>query len=172
LVPDPLLTGDVLAHLEAQLVAARRMLQIVLEQGAAIRARDVHRVVEMAGMLQAETQRRTILDCERERLLDRAGCRLGVPGPAVTLTMLSTIMDPAGAQAAEARSAELRGLLDELQREHIVNRALMSQELAFLDHLLRLADGDVARGYDSTGERPVPVPTLVADHQPVFDLQA
>jgi hypothetical protein len=172
LLPDPLLTGDVLAHLEAQLLATRRMLQVVLEQGAAIRARDVHRVVQLAGILQAETQRRAVLDGERSRLLDRAGSRLGVPGPSVTLTLLQTIMDPAGAQAAQARSAELRGLLDELQREHTVNRAMMQQELAFLDHLLRLADGDRSIGYDAAGERPAPAPTLVADHQPVFDLQA
>ena len=47
---------------------------------------------------------------------------------------------------ARERSSELRGLLEETKREHHVNRALMSQELAFLDHLLRLAGegGDTA----------------------------
>ena len=39
---------------------------------------------------------------------------------------------------AHARSAELRGLLAELTREHACNQALMRQELSFLDHLLRL----------------------------------
>ena len=38
---DTVLTSDVIAHLEAQLVSARRMLQIVLDQGVAIRQRDV-----------------------------------------------------------------------------------------------------------------------------------
>ena len=48
------------------------------------------------------------------------------------------------------RTAELRGLLAEIQREHTVNRALMAQELAFLDHLLRLTNG--AGGYDAAGD--------------------
>ena len=51
------------------------------------------------------------------------------------------------AALAQERSAELRGLLDVVAREHHVNRALMTQELAFLDHLLRLSGlGD--SGYD------------------------
>ena len=67
-----------------------------------------------------------------------------LPG-AVTLTLLTNLMPESSAQDALERSWELRGLLAELQREHTVNRALMHQELAFLDHLLRLADGSVRR---------------------------
>ena len=59
-------------------------------------------------------------------------------------------MPPELAQIARARSAQLRGLLFEAQREHSVNRALMSQELAFLDHLLRLVDGDGPGAYDAS----------------------
>ena len=44
---------------------------------------------------------------------------------------------PAEATAALERSAELRGLLAEVVREHAINRVLMRQELAFLDHLTR-----------------------------------
>ena len=64
---DAIFTGDVLAHLDAQLVAARRLLQVVLEQGAAIRRRDVKSVVALTGILQAELQRRQLLDAERMR---------------------------------------------------------------------------------------------------------
>ena len=56
---DAIFTGDVLAHLDAQLVSARRLLQVVLEQGAAIRRRDVKSVVALTGILQAELQRRS-----------------------------------------------------------------------------------------------------------------
>ena len=45
-------------------------------------------------------------------------------------------MEPEAAERATARSAELRGLLHELQREHSCNRALMQIELGFLDHLM------------------------------------
>ena len=168
---DGLLTSDVLAHLEVQLLSARRLLQIILKQGEAIRERNVQSVVALTGMLQAEMQRRTMLEDERSRLLDRAGARLGIASGAVTLTLLAGLMPEPAAQEALERSWELRGLLAELQREHTVNRALMHQELAFLDHLLRLADGRVDTGYDSVGERPTATPSLGANRR-TLDLQA
>ena len=45
------------------------------------------------------------------------------------------------------RSAELRGLLAEIAREHGINRALMRQELAFLSHLTRLIGQEAEGGY-------------------------
>jgi len=149
---DAILTQDVIAHLDAQLLSARRLLQIVLEQGAAIRKRDVQNVVSLTGMLQVELQRRGMLERERAKLLDRAGARLGISATAVSVGLLAAIMDPARAEHAQSMSGELRGILAEVQREHHVNRVLMNQELAFLDHLLRLADGDRHLGYDAGGD--------------------
>jgi FlgN protein len=167
---DAALTSEVVAHLEAQLVAARRLLQVVLEQGAAIRNRDVRAVVQLTGVLQAELQRRQLLETERLALLQRAGGRLGVPGASVTLALLETLMDPESALLAGARSAELRGLLETVQREHHVNRALMSQELAFLDHLLKLAGVAGHESYDAGGDRLATTPADVTGHR-VFDLE-
>jgi hypothetical protein len=138
--PDPLLTGDVLAHLDAQLGSAVRLLQSVLAQGVAIRAQDVDGVVRQVAAFQAELERRARLEEDRTRLLTRAGAMLGVAPGAVTLTQLTAFMTPADAELAHARSAELQGLLAELTREHACNQAVMRQELAFLDHLLRLVD--------------------------------
>lgn len=149
---DAALTTDVLAHLNVQLESAQRLLQIVLEQGAAIRRRDVKAVVSLTGLLQVELQRRVSVERDRTRLLERAGARLDVAPGAVTIGLLDAVMDPARAREAHERSAQLRGLLEEVQREHHVNRALMSQELAFLDHLLRLSDIDRNLGYDSAGD--------------------
>ena len=140
---DAILITEVIAHLEAQLVSARRLLQVVLEQGIAIRNRDVRGVVQLTGVLQAELQRRQLLE---------------------------TLMDPESAQAAGARSAELRGLLELIQREHHVNRALMSQELAFLDHLLKLAGLGGNESYDATGDRLGSTAAQVTGHR-VFDLE-
>jgi hypothetical protein len=168
---DAILTGDVLAHLDAQLVAARQLLALVLEQAAAIRHGDVQTVVELAGMMQAEMQRRQVIDGERMRLLERAGARLGVTPGSVTLSLLECLMDPLAAGQARARSSELRGLLSEVQREHACNRALMNQELAFLDHLLRLADGTFD-GYDAAGDRAPNTQALVPKRQRVLDLEA
>jgi len=168
---DAVLSGDVITHLDAQLVAARRLLSIVLDQGAAIRARDVRSVVALTGLLQAELQRRQLLDQERARLLERAGMRLGVTGPSVTLTLLERVMPSTGAELARERSAELMGLLEEVKREHYVNRALMSQELAFLDHLLRLADGGGDVTYDAAGDRPAISGARVGTRHRVLDLE-
>ena len=138
---------------------------MVLEQGVAIRNRDVKGVVALTGVLQAELHHRQQLENERIVLLERAGARLGVPGVSVTVALLETLMAPESALAAGARSAELRGLLEVIQREHHVNRALMGQELAFLDHLLKLAGiaGDGATTPAATGSpRPRPRPPATA----------
>ena len=168
---DVALTVEVIAHLDAQLVAARKLLGIVLEQGAAIRRREVQTVVALTGALQAELQRRVLLERDRARLLERAGARLGIPATAVSMSLLQPLLDPARAPEAAARSAELRGLLEQVQREHHVNRALMNQELAFLDHLLRLADADRHLGYDSAGDHQrMTAPRQGARHR-VLDLE-
>ena len=76
---DGLLSADVLNHLEAQIASAQRLLEIVLDQGAAIRARDVHTVVRLAGLLHGELTRRQQIENERSLLLARAGARWGSP---------------------------------------------------------------------------------------------
>jgi hypothetical protein len=148
---DRALAADVLAHLDAQIESARSLLEVVLEQGAAIRVRDVHTVVRLAGILRGEMGRRQMLEEERSRLLARSGERLGVPAETVTLALLSTLMDGAAGERASTRSAELRGLLHELQREHACNRALMQIELGFLDHLMGMLSLDGVNGYDTHG---------------------
>lgn len=154
--PDPLLTGDVLAHLDAQLGSTARLLQSVLAQGVAIRAQDVDGVVRQVAAFQGELERRARLEEDRTRLLTRAGAMLGVAPAAVTLTQLTAFMTPADGELARARSAELQGLLAEVTREHACNQAVMRQELAFLDHLLRLVDPSVPvdGAYAARGARP------------------
>jgi paraquat-inducible protein B len=168
---DELLTGDVIAHLDQQLLAARRLLGLVLEQGAAIRRRDVQEVVRIAGIIQVELQRRKLLEEQRMRLLERAGARLSVAPTAVTLSLLQQLMHGNAAAAAGERSAELRGLLAETQREHHTNRALMNQELAFLDHLLRLT-GQATGVYDSAGDRTDTTTASNPGRMRVLDLEA
>lgn len=174
--PDPRLAGDVLAHLDAQLASTRRLLQAVLAQGAAIRVRDVDAVVRQVAAFQAELERRARLEEERARLLIRAGALLNVAPAAVTLSQLTAAMAPHDAELAQARSAELQGMLAEVAREHACNQALMRQELAFLDHLLRLVDpsapGD-AGAYTAGGIRPAHVPhTATVRSMRALDLQA
>ena len=162
-VLDTTLGPAVIGHLDAQLISARRLLDLVLRQGQAIRAQDVESVLARIGEIQGEMERRGALERDRARLLEQAGVALGVPAHAVTLHALTSLMAPADGRSATERSAELRGLLAEIAREHATNRALMRQELAFLDHLTRLMNPAHAdTGYRPPGETaaaaPVPVP--------------
>ncbi|UGS33691.1 flagellar protein FlgN [Capillimicrobium parvum] len=144
----------VIAHLDAQLESARRLLDIVLRQGAAIRRQDVDEVLSRMTDLQGEMEHRGGLELRRTELLTDAGAQLSVAGHAITLDAMTTLLAPHEAAAARQRSAELRGLLGEIGREHAINRALMRQELAFLDHLTRLMSGTADLGYRPPVERP------------------
>ena len=163
----------VLAHFADQLASSRRLLDAVLRQGAATRRQDVEGVLACIAEIQGEMDRRAKLEGERAQLLVRAAGMLDRQAHEVTLDALTSLMDPVDGQLARERSAELRGLLSEIGREHAVNRALMRQELAFLDHLVRLVGAEEEPGYrpegvGATGRGPAPAPSR---HR-VLDLQA
>jgi hypothetical protein len=141
----------VVAHLDDQLASNRRLLDAVLRQGAATRRQDVDAVLACLTEIQGEMERRAKLEQDRTQLLVAAAGRLARAPHDVTLDALATLMTPFEAAAARERSAELRGLLAEIQREHHVNRALMKQELAFLDHLVRLVGAGEETGYQAHG---------------------
>ncbi|HEX5619234.1 MAG TPA: flagellar export chaperone FlgN [Solirubrobacteraceae bacterium] len=165
------LEAELLVHLDTQINSARRLLGFVLDQGKAIRTRDVDVVLARLTDVQTEMGRRGALEQERAALLQRAGAALGVPAAQVTLERLCSLVTPGAADAARQRSAELRGLLAEIAREHGINRALMRQELAFLAHLTRLVGQDTEPGY----ARPDGQGSAAASAPPVhraLDLQA
>jgi hypothetical protein len=141
------LEAELLVHLDTQMASARRLLALVLEQGKAIRARDVDAVLARLADVQTEMGRRGGLEQDRAGLLQRAGIALNVPATQVTLEGLCALVSPAAAATARDRSGELRGLLAEIAREHGINRALMRQELAFLAHLTRLVGQEPEPGY-------------------------
>jgi hypothetical protein len=141
------LEAELLVHLDTQINSARRLLGLVLDQGKAIRARDVDAVLAKLADVQTEMGRRGALEQDRAALLQRAGAALGVPAAHVTLERLCSLVTPAAAETARQRSAELRGLLAEIAREHGINRALMRQELSFLSHLTRLVGGEPEPAY-------------------------
>lgn len=168
---DPLLTNDVLAHLDAQIASAARLLEVVLAQSAAIRARDVESTVRQITAFQAELERRTRVEEDRARLLQRAAATLGLAPGEITLTRIATLMPAREAQVSAQRSAELQGLLAEIAREHAINQALMRQELAFLDHLLNLIEPLPSLGYEAGGTRNrLPAAPLPGHH--TLDLHA
>jgi hypothetical protein len=163
---------ELLGHLQAQIASARSLLSVVLEQGAAIRGRDVQAVVRLAGILRGEMGRRQLLEEDRGHLLAQCGERLGIPAQTVTLGGICTLIAGHHAKQASSLSAELKGLLHELQREHTANRTLMQLELGFLDHLMGMLAMDGVNGYDPHGSS-----TSITRARPhgglhVLDLQA
>jgi hypothetical protein len=164
---DPALLAAVSRHLDAQIESARRLLDQVLRQGAAIRERDVEAVLARLSDIKVEMAARETLEQERGGLIEAAALRLGIGPAEVTLKAMTGLTGAEEAASIEARSAELRGLLAEIAREHGINRALMRQELAFLSHLTRLLGGDAEPGYKPTGD----TGTAPASHH-VLDLQA
>ena len=151
---NPMLEAELLAHLDGQIGSAQRLLRLVLAQGEAIRGRDVDAVLARLADIQTEMGRRGRLEQERIGVLQSAAALLGLPAHQVTLERLCVLITPEGARAARERSAELRGLLGEIAREHGINRALMRQELSFLSHLTRLVGGETEPGYTPGGATP------------------
>ena len=164
--------AEVLDHLQAQIVSARRLLECILRQGAAVRAREVDGVLASMTEIQAEMGARSRMEHERATLLHRAGAALGLPPQNVTLEAIAQLMAPAEAELARARSAELRGLLAEIAREHGVNRALMRQELAFLDHLTRLIGAEPQAGYRPPAATGAPAAARPPARHRVLNVQA
>jgi len=147
LLRAPGLGDDAVAHLDAQIASARRLLDAVLRQGQAIRGRQVEDVLARLSDIQAEMGRRAALETSRTAILTAAGSALGIPPHAVTIDALADLLAPAQATVARERSSELRGLLSEIAREHAINRVLMRQELSFLDHLMRELGAEPDTGY-------------------------
>ena len=172
--PSAGLAHEVLAHLDAPLASARHLLHLILQQGRAIRARDVDAVLARLSAIQAEVERRNQLEAARTDLLTRAGQALGVPPAAVTLKQMTALMPPAEGATALERSAELTGLLSEVAREHGINRALMRQELTFLSHLTRLVGGEPEAGYQrpAAARTTSAAPPRPAGPHRLLDLQA
>jgi hypothetical protein len=166
------LARDVLAHLAAQIESTERLLEAVLAQGAAIRRRDVESVLALLSGIQSEMDARGRLELERVALLNRAAGALGIPAGDVTLERMATLMAPAAADDARERSAHLRGLLATIQREHATNRALMRQELAFLDHLVRLIGDAPEAGYSPPGAPAAAAGGPAGTHLRALDLRA
>ena len=172
LVPTPGIGDEVIAHLDAQIASAKRLLDAVLRQGQAIRGRQVEDVLARLGDIQAEMGRRAALETSRTAILTAAGSALGIPPHTVTLDALAALLAPTTETVARERSAELRGLLAEIAKEHAINRALMRQELAFLDHLMRELGAEPDTGYAAAMSPATPARAAAYSPFRTLDLQA
>ena len=138
-------------HLERQIASSRRLLEIVLDQSAAIRRQDVATVLASLSDVQAEMAYRAQLETERARLLASVAQRSGIAADEVDLESMLVGVPPAEAAQTRALSAELVGLVKEIGRVHDQNRVLLRQELSFLDHLMRALSGTPQGAYSPGG---------------------
>jgi hypothetical protein len=143
-------------HLEQQVASARRLLRIVLAQGDAIRDQDTEGVLALLADIQTELMTRDRLELERDGILRAAAARLGISLDQVDLEAVLAVAPPHEGDRARALSAELRGLLQEVERTHDTNRVLIRQELSFLAHLMRVLSGTPSAGYSATGWQAAP----------------
>jgi hypothetical protein len=95
-----------------------------------------------------------------------------VPPEAVSISRLSAMLPSQSAAQAVSRSAQLTGMLHELQREHLLNRALMKVELSFLDYLMKTLSLDANHIYDATGAGGSSARTDPTAGMRVLDLEA
>jgi hypothetical protein len=142
---------SLIAHLDAQIESTEKMLRALLSQNDSIRRQDVEGVLARLGDIQGELANRQRLEREREALLTDAAARLGLAADELDIEDVLTLYPADDAAPARERSAQLKGLLAEVQRVHEQNQILIRQELSFLDHLLRLLSGAPQGGYTSTG---------------------
>jgi hypothetical protein len=142
---------DVLEHLDKQVRSSQRLLGIVLQQGKAIRGRDVEGVLARLSELQAEMLQRAQLEQERDGILRNASASLGCPLDDVDLETIIAADPAVDGPKVRQLSAELKGLVSETARIHEQNRVLLRQELSFLDHLMRVLSGTPQAGYTPGG---------------------
>lgn len=152
-----------LEHIDKQIRSSQRLLQIVIAQGAAIRRRDVEGVLARLGDVQVEMAHRHRLELERDDLIRQAAAALGRDEADVDLESILALVPADVGSVARRKSAELKGLLSEVGRIHEQNRVLIRQELAFLDHLMRVLAGTPQAGYSMNGFTQAPQSSNVVD---------
>ena len=154
--------NGLLEHLDGQIASSRRLLQVLLAQRDSIRRQDVEGVLARIADVQTELVQRQRLEGERDALLADAARRLGMTPDELDLEDVLTLADATVAAEARAKSAELKGLLGEVEQVHGHNRLLIKQELSFLDHLLRLLSGMPQGAYTPNGYTRAAAPKLAA----------
>lgn len=104
-------------------------------------------VIERLREIELEMGERRRLETERAELIAAAAALLALPADDVDLEVLVALGPSEEADTSRRLSAELKGIVGEIERRHIENRVLVRQELAFLDHLMRAIAGAPQGGY-------------------------
>lgn len=122
--------------------AWRRLLDLSQAQLQALQQQDVHAVHAILQEIEVAMLDRSGTEVRRGVLLSQAATQLGIPVDSVTREVIAAQCDAPLGQALEQAGEELRALVVELDAVVARNSAMLEQELAIIEVLVRGATVD------------------------------
>ena len=135
-------TQEICLNLGEQERVWRRMLELSLAQLHALQQQDVHSVHALLQEIEVAMVDRSRTELRRSMLLAQAAKLLSIPVEELTRDHLLPHADEAIAQEIVRAAEELRVLVVELDAVVARNAAMLEQELAIIDVLVRGATVD------------------------------
>ena len=159
--------AEVLVNLQAQVRTYRRLLDLSQAQVVALRDRDVQAVHAILQEIELTMIDRGVVDQGRTAILGRVATELGLPIEAVNVRVIQEHAGDASlAEGIGACSAELKELIGDLDVVVGKNKALLEQELAMIDHMVRgMTRGPRLPTYGNTGAQDEPARLKLLDMQ-------
>lgn len=131
-------------NLGEQARAWRHLLDLSHAQLHALQQQDVHSVHAILQEIEVAMLERSRTELRRSMLLTQAASMLGVPTDEVTRDVIVRHCDAPLGEALEQAAEELRSLVVELDAVVARNAAMLEQELAIIEVLVRGATVDTS----------------------------
>jgi hypothetical protein len=133
---------EVCLNVQEQTRVWRRLLDLSLAQLQALQSQDVHSVHAILQELEVAMLERSRTEVRRGMLLNQAAVVLEIPVDDITRDILVEHCDESLAQELVRSAEELRALIVELDAVVARNSAMLEQELAIIEVLVRGATVD------------------------------
>lgn len=128
--------NEIVVNLDDQVRVYRRLLDLSQAQLVALQAQDVRTVHAILQEIELAMLERSKVDQRRSEVLMHIAQQLGIALEDVTASLLQQRADAPIGEAIANASAELRGLVGDLDGVVARNRALLEHELAIIDHMV------------------------------------
>lgn len=146
---------ELCTNLEEQVRVWRRLLDLSQAQLTALQSQDVHAVHAILQEIEMTMLDRSRTELRRSMLIGQVATELGVPAADVTRELVAARCDAPIAEALATASDELRELVSGLDDVVARNTALLEQELAIIEIMVRGAteDRSVRTTYGKSGNQ-------------------
>lgn len=131
-------------NVQEQVRVWRRLLDLSLAQLQALQQQDVHSVHAILQEIEIAMLERSRTEVRRGVLLEQAAASLGIPSAQVTRDVIAAQCDAPLGEALGRAAEELRALVVELDAVVARNAAMLEQELAIIEVLVRGATVDTS----------------------------